>query len=276
MDVVILGSGTALHRPHRTSASLALWPAGLEHPVLVDLGSGSLLRMAQAGIRFELVRDVYITHIHPDHHGDLVPMLFGKNIPNLAPNAPLTLTGGPGFADLVGALSAIYGKWIGGEAWGLQIRETRAEQTIEHARFSVRTGRVNHIPSSLAYRFEDADGRSLVVSGDTGESDDLAELARGVDALVLECSHGDHEALDNHLTPSRCGRIAAAAGARSLILTHFYPGTDALPLADLVREAGYEGPVIVGGDLVRIAVTDAGARVTARPRDSDLVTGGVR
>ncbi|HEX7160147.1 MAG TPA: ribonuclease Z, partial [Trebonia sp.] len=57
-----------------------------------------------------------------------------------------------------------------------------------------------------------------------------------------------------HLTAGQAGQIAAAAGARRLVLTHFsqrYPDTSQL-LHDAA--AAYDGDIIVAADLDRIEV----------------------
>ena len=59
----------------------------------------------------------------------------------------------------------------------------------------------------------------------------------------------------SHTPLSAVGRIAADAGVRRLVLTHFILGDDALPdtrWLDGVR--GFEGEVVVGADLMELAL----------------------
>ncbi|MBX3560347.1 MAG: MBL fold metallo-hydrolase [Sphingomonas sp.] len=127
---------------------------------------------------------------------------------------------------------------------------------------------------SYAYRIE-AGGRTVVFTGDTGPSDRLAEFARGADLLVSEVIDlaGSRETLSHapglagarldalmanlaadHLTSDAAGRLAAAAGAGCLVLTHVAPGRDgeasAAPYLDGAR-AHFAGPVFLASDLVR-------------------------
>ena len=84
------------------------------------------------------------------------------------------------------------------------------------------------------------------------------ELADGADLLVCESTFADADAAlaDRyaHLTAGQAGQLAAAAGARRLVLTHFsqrYAGT-----SQLRRDAAaaYDGDIIVAADLDRIEV----------------------
>lgn len=254
MRLQVLGSGTALHRPQRSSAALAVWPADQAAPLLVDLGSGALLRMAQAGIDFARVGQVLLTHLHPDHTGDLVPLLFAKRNPDLAANAALTISGGPGLNEFVAGLDGVYGGWIHGSGYQRTVREIAAGDSVDLPGCRARTSEVSHIPSSLAWRLDEPGGTSVVISGDTDHSHHLVDLARGVDLLVLECSFPDGQKVEGHLTPTECGRIAAAAGCGTLLLTHFYPGTDSHPLVECCRAGGYHGPIELAADLMQLAI----------------------
>ncbi|BCY16895.1 ribonuclease Z [Leptolinea sp. HRD-7] len=67
-------------------------------------------------------------------------------------------------------------------------------------------------------------GTRLVVVGDVGEVDDLVEICRGADALVIEATYLDEEAdmaRDfSHMTAKRSADLAVRAGVRALYLTH--------------------------------------------------------
>lgn len=68
-------------------------------------------------------------------------------------------------------------------------------------------------------------GQSVAFVMDTRVCDNAVELARGVDLLICESTylHADADkAHDNgHLSSVEAAKIAAAAGARKLVLTHF-------------------------------------------------------
>lgn len=100
-------------------------------------------------------------------------------------------------------------------------------------------------------------GQSFAFVMDTAWCDGALELADGADLVVCEATFLSTErhlaAKYGHLTAREAGRLAAQAGARRLVLTHFsrrYP--DVRVLAD---EAGEEfDDIVVAEDLDRIAV----------------------
>ena len=67
-------------------------------------------------------------------------------------------------------------------------------------------------------------GAKLVFVGDAGRVDNLADEARGADALVIEATYLDIEAemarQFGHLTAAQAARLAAETGVRDLWLTH--------------------------------------------------------
>jgi ribonuclease BN (tRNA processing enzyme) len=112
----------------------------------------------------------------------------------------------------------------------------------------IKSAPTNHTEGSLAYRVE-AEGKALVYSGDTDESDSLVELAKGADLLVLECANPFK--VPGHLTPAEAGRLAARAGVPRLVLSHFYPPCDEVEVAALAG-AEFSGEIIRAEDGLRV------------------------
>ncbi len=242
----MLGSGTAPSRAPRTPAGHAV-RVGDEH-LLFDCGPATMLRMAEAGIGFEKLAHVFVTHFHPDHVSDLGALLFARNIPGVESSARLTLWGPEGIDRFHAGLRQQYGDWVDGRQYRLEVRRFPGE--IRRRGWTVRSREVEHVPGALAYRIE-AEGRSVVYSGDTGYCPAIVELCRGADLAVLECSLPDEDAVDTHLTPARCGRIAAEAGVGRLMLTHLYPACESIDLVAAAARGGFSGPIEVAEDLAR-------------------------
>jgi ribonuclease BN (tRNA processing enzyme) len=59
--------------------------------------------------------------------------------------------------------------------------------------------------------------------------------------------------MKNHLTPTQAGQIAALAGCRRLVLTHFYPLCEEYDLVTPCRKM-YGGELIMAEDLMRLHV----------------------
>ena len=204
-----------------------------------------MLRMGEAGIAFEKLAHVFVTHFHPDHVSDLGALLFARNIPGVESAPQLTLWGPEGIDLHHEGLQRLYGDWVCGRQYRLDVRRHPGE--VRRRGWTVRSREVEHVPGALAYRIE-ADGRSVVYSGDTGYCRAIVELCRGADLAVLECSLPDEQAMDMHLTPSQCGRIAAEAGVGRLMLTHLYPPCESIDLISAAAGGGFEGPIEVAED----------------------------
>ncbi len=95
-------------------------------------------------------------------------------------------------------------------------------------------------------------------TGDTGPSDALARWAGECDLLLAECSLPEDRAMEIHLTPAQAGRLARAARARQLVLTHLYPPLDA-GSAVAGAAAEFDGAITAAEDGARFTI-DAGQR----------------
>lgn len=101
-------------------------------------------------------------------------------------------------------------------------------------------------------------GQSFAFIMDTRLCDGVHELAAGVDMLVIEATFVDadtHLATEfGHLTAGQAGEVAARAGARTLVLTHFSQRYRSLDehLAEARKE--FDGEIVVAEDLMRIPV----------------------
>ncbi|MCK9868783.1 ribonuclease Z [Nocardiopsis dassonvillei] len=108
-------------------------------------------------------------------------------------------------------------------------------------------------------------GQVMAFVMDTAECEEAVELARGADMLVIESTYLDTEEhlarSYGHLTARQAGRVAARAGARTLVLTHiserYEDRDDARFLAEAAAE--FDGPLTLAQDLQRLPVP---------PRDS--------
>jgi len=84
-------------------------------------------------------------------------------------------------------------------------------------------------------------GSKLVLVGDTGRTDNLVEVCRGADAVVIESTYMEEEAdmagQFSHLTARMGAELAKQAGVKKLILTHIsrrYRGRDVLAEAQSI------------------------------------------
>jgi ribonuclease BN (tRNA processing enzyme) len=254
ITVTILGSGTCVPSLQRSSCSVLLQIDKTR--LLFDSGPGTMRRLLEAGSTIFDLNYIFFSHFHPDHTGELVPLIFATKYPDgNRRQSPLTITAGRGFADFFAGLRTVYGKWIELTPGMLDFVEmdNTSRDFINFRGFRVESIPVEHNPESIAYRITSTDGSTVVYSGDTDYSDNLIELARGADLLICESAQPDSRHVKGHLTPSLAGEMATRAGVRKLVLTHFYPDCENVDLAQECRKT-YVGPLILAEDLMRIEV----------------------
>ena len=245
---------------------------------VVDCGDGVARQMVRAGVALSRIRAVFITHHHSDHDADYGNLLLLGWIDGLRPT--VDAYGPPPLARMTALIDEVnrvdIGTRIADEgrapfAGLVSAHEiTTGGLVMQVPGVRVTAALVDHPPirPAFAYRFDTPD-RSIVISGDTAPSPSLVALAKGADVLVHEvlylpgverlAGNEPHaRRLREHLvashTPSaEVGRIAAAAGVKTLVLSHFVPGDDA-SITDEMWTSGvrshFKGKVVVGKDLM--------------------------
>ena len=277
--LILLGTAGG-PRPRKKRSGSAQVIASGGRLYVVDCGYGVARQLVLAGLPLRQLRHVFITHHHSDHNVDLGALLQLAWVSGLATR--VDCWGPPPTKRMV----ADYLRYQSYDI-ALRIRDegrtqlaplirahdlVNAGEVIRDERLRVTAAKVPHppLPLAFAYRF-DAPDRSIVISGDTRESDELVKLAAGADVLVHEVmlvervrellrglpNRGtlERSVVSHHTTADQVGRVAAAAGVKMLVLSHFVPAEDPdVPdeewLAPVRRH--YSGPVIVGRDLMEI------------------------
>lgn len=248
MELIVLGSGSLVPTLKRGTAGFVVKVSG--KTILIDSGSGTLYRLLRAGLTYNDIDIICYTHIHLDHVCDFATILFTCKYGIPPRERDLLVLGGEGFISFYERLKKVYGDQIQPDRFDVLIEEKASRDFGE---FSIKTGPVDHIPESVAFRIESADGKSVVFAGDTDYSTNLINLARNADVLVTECSFPDDRKVAGHLTPSFAGKIAQEANAKMLVLAHLYPPCDEVDIASQCRKT-YNGEIIVAQDQMKIRI----------------------
>ncbi len=250
-NITILGSGTCAATRERSMASYHLSFAGRQ--ALLDIGAGALRRLLEAGLSYREIDAIFITHHHIDHIADLVPFLWATRYsPEFNRTQILEIYGPSGTEAWYNALALGFGAWMQELPFEIQFHEGQ-ETAWEWSGVKVTTSPMRHSVPVNGYRFEFGQ-KTLVYTGDTGFHENVIRLAEGADVLLIECSFPDREQpLDIHLTPSQVGKIATAAGARHVVLTHLYPECEAVDIVAQCRRF-FSGPVDVARDLQKVSI----------------------
>ncbi|OKJ10376.1 ribonuclease Z [Kitasatospora sp. CB01950] len=110
----------------------------------------------------------------------------------------------------------------------------------------------------LAEVAERRPGQRFAFVMDTRLCDGVAELAEGADLLAIEATFLEADAAlaeeHGHLTAAQAARVAAEAGVRRLVLTHFSQRYPDLEAHRVEAEKHFDGEVVIAEDLARIPV----------------------
>lgn len=180
--------------------------------VLLDCGSGVLAAL-QRHLPLERLDAVFLSHYHWDHAGDIGCLQYAVRIlTDLGKRRePLTIYGLPGTEafERLAYLAYSAGRPI----------DPAAETAYGGLTF--RFAANTHPDPAVSMRIETGAG-ALAYITDTAFTEALPDLARGAALLICESSLYDEYRgrVPGHLAAGEAGRIAAAAGAGRLVLTH--------------------------------------------------------
>lgn len=245
MKITFLGTGGASPPSGRAQTGIILEEG--DRCLLLDCGSGVLLRLDQAGIDPARLNTILVSHTHLDHVSDLLPLVTTRW---LTGHTRTRIYGPEGTAYFVR-------DWLKHFDYvrkhvDLQICEVEGGARFEADGFRITCLRTDHgeVPAR-AYKFNDR----IVVSGDTAPIPEMAEFARGCELLVHECSFPDGHEAPNHTTPRALGRLIAESNLKKLVLTHFYPQVEGGE-QEMIRsvKGHFAGDVRLAEDLMSLEI----------------------
>lgn len=316
-EIVFLGTaGGPLLRLDRSRPATMIQVDG--HDYLVDCGIGTIRRMMEARIESEQVRTIFLTHLHADHDLGLADVMANDFLHQdpAGASGPIAIYGPPQTRELVDAAfhyivvgfrpfaaqnPAAY-HLVNGELAdpfiahefdrdGVIFRDDSIQVTAaENSHYALIPMQRGHEMKSYSYRVRTPYG-VIVLTGDTGPSDNVSRLARGADVLVAEASSRDREDRERfihgiaarehwsrkrieafrrhfelqHLDTEAVGRLAARAGVKSVVLYHYAPD-DRSDQAAYVRgvKKYFAGPVFAPDDLDRYCMSAGIVRPCAK------------
>lgn len=249
-EFVVLGASGTFPTPGGASTGFLLRSNRLN--VWLDCGTGTFANL-QKHLDYFDVDAVVVSHLHLDHVLDLYPFYYGLRYA-ITSDGPthIPVYGPRGTEEFLSRL--LEQRERGAFDEYLVFTEIGAGETLDLLPMKFTFERSHHPIETLAMRIE-ADGRSLGYTSDTGPTDQLDDLLKGVDVLIAEAStHTPREGLEDvHMTSEQTGRLAAAVGAGKLVLTHISPGLDPeRSLSDAAKH--FDGDIVVGRDDQVIAV----------------------
>ena len=254
MLLVVLGSGTSVPHPQRSSS--AHWLETGSGSLLLDPSATAMHRMAQENLDWVNLDAIWVSHFHLDHVGGLAPLLFGtKHAPQTqARRKPLLIYGGRGLKKLLRAFDEANNYGLLKQPFAVEIREVAPRSSFELLpNLQAQTFSTLHTRESLAIRLTNERGASLVYTSDTGYTQALAGFAEGVDLLMVECSFRRNKPVETHLELQDAMRLAARAAPGKVLLTHLYPEWDGFDIKAEARKL-WPGETIGATDGLRLNI----------------------
>ena len=220
MRLTVVGCAGSFPGPDSPASCYLLEAEGFR--LVIDFGNGSLGALQKYTGLFE-IDAVCLSHLHADHCVDLYSYSVARAYSPAGPQPAIPVFGPAGTAERMGYIHGPDGDDLG-------LTKRFMFRTLEPGRmtigpFEVQLAHMNHPVETFAFRFT-ADGRSLVYTGDTGETEAIPELAAGADVFLSEAAFLEGPGLppNIHLTARQAGAYANRAGVGKLVLTHLVPG----------------------------------------------------
>ena len=273
-QVVILGTGTPNANPDASGPAVAIVVNGAAY--LVDCGPGVVRRAAAAerngiaALKVQNLKIVFITHLHSDHTLGYPDLIFSPWV--LGRTEPVQAYGPRGLSSMTEHIEKAWKKDVAVRTKGLErgnltgfrvaVHEIEPGVVYRDNNVTVKAFLVPHgsWDQAFGYRFETAD-RSIVLSGDTGPTDAVANACNGCDVMLSEVYSDAGLATRTadwqkyyHAFHVSSGELAAEATKGKpalLVLYHQLYGNPSITEEELVTEVrkAYTGKVVSAHDL---------------------------
>lgn len=227
LTLTVLGGSAAWPNPGQGCSAYLVGDG--ETSVLLDCGPNTLLELRKH-VDYASLDAIVISHCHSDHILDLVPYRYGliygpggagRRIPVWLP------PGGRERMEMLG--NAFDGQGEPHQSFwepAFDLQEYDPEAGLTVGGLSIAFAPTQHFIPCFAMRVEEPNSGAVFYSSDTGSIQPLLGLVDGSEVVIAEATLEQHderpETQRGHMTPADAGRLAAAAGAHTLIVTHLW------------------------------------------------------
>ena len=246
MKLTVLGSGVFKPQTGRYPSGLALTIG--DKTIIFDVGSGTFMRLVEAGIDYGEIDYIFVTHLHIDHVSDLLQYLWAYHLDR---QKDLHLFGPPGLKKFYEHLTKLASQFSH-LPFEVKVKQVDEGDAISLPFCEIEVMRTHHVDelASLCYKVK-AERKTFGYSGDTGYCQKLTQFFKDVDVLALECTTLNEKKLESHLIPKECAEIARKAGVKKLVLTHL--DLDLEKVKEQCSE-NFCGKIIVAEDLMQVEI----------------------
>jgi ribonuclease BN (tRNA processing enzyme) len=256
MRLTVLGSGTTIPHPKRSSSSYWLETSG--GTILLDCSATAIRRSVDEGFDWTGLDTIWISHFHLDHVGGLAPFLAGtKHSEEMKHREkPLRIYGPQGVRGLLERFNGVNNYKLFEQPFPLEVIEVEPLEKFEIVEGVTAVAMSTpHTEESCAIHIRDADDSTLVYTADTGFTEILATFARKVDLFVIEASFPKDKPAQKHLEFAEAMFLIRKADPKCAVLTHLYPEWDAVDFDKEVKRFEPKCEVIEAEDGLRLTVS---------------------
>jgi ribonuclease BN (tRNA processing enzyme) len=245
-----VGSAPAASNPGSASSCyLVTTNAG---QLLLECGHGAASKL-QLYTHMDRISAILISHMHPDHFFDLVPLKYlieqfgDRAIPLHLPPAGLEIL--ERLAQSLGEKPSFWSR-----AYTIETYDPQDELEVSGLRITMCPAR-HFIPAWSLRLSNVASGMVLGYTSDTAPSDAVVRHLTGANLLLGEATlqrQTTPESDRGHLTGREVGELAARAGVHRLVITHFPHAEAEAILADARETSGMQCDLAIEGLEFRI------------------------
>lgn len=248
MRVTVLGSSASYAGPGAACAGYLVEGGGAR--VVFDLGHGALANLV--GVTDPTGLDgVFISHGHPDHFVDLFALQALLRYSPDGPARALRLHAPEEMLERAACVLSSRGRLEFAEAF--EFAALADQIPVRVGEMLVTPYLVDHEGVTYALAAE-SEGLRMCYTSDTRAGIGVQIAARGSHLLLAEATLPEQYAgRAPHMTASEAGRVAAEAGARTLVLTHLWPTTPREAALESARRS-FGGTIHVAEELLALNV----------------------
>ena len=255
MKLTVLGSGTSIPHPKRSSSGYWLETTG--GTILLDCSASAIHRMTGESLDWTALGAIWISHFHLDHCGGLAPFLAGtKHSAEMQQRTePLRIFGPVGLKALIARFDTVDNYRLLQQPFPVDVIEVDALESFEILPgVEAVAMKTPHTIESHAIHIRDTEEKTLVYSADTGLDETLATFANRVDLFVLECSFVRDKPVQKHLELAEAMFLVRKSHPKHAMLTHFYPEWDKVDFDQEVADFDPPCQIVEAIDGLRIEI----------------------
>lgn len=236
--LIILGTGTCQIQGS-TAASSVLLELG-DTRLVYDFGRGITQRLGELGLKQDDLRDIVISHFHPDHVSDLIPFLHAASWSKIDPRkAELNIYGPSGIQSFFERLADLFKPdELVRSTYKVSVHEITEDRfaTGEQVFDFVELPPANN--HGLKFIFNN---KTYALTGDSHFHLQEINFLKLVDLAVID---------SGHITDGEIVELAVKSQAKMIVCSHQYRELKEKELNRQARDFGYHGRVVVAEDLM--------------------------